>query len=307
MTNQNILAVRKSIVLKLVQEIIYTRPNYQEVKKEREQHVQYQVRKMLEKRSSKQSILAKQTQNIQQAVKKFAPANKQSNNSIYPQTSKQKEISFVSPKSQNSQDKNKQFNEMFIQRKSNSSFSKPSYQISNPTNLRSPNKTLTPSPQSTTQFQQKNISLNPTQSTGNPTRPNTPELKISSNRIQNRNPNSQNLPATIRDLRPTPTFTQLDLGKLNSLLKDPTLSVIICEGSNKSITVKRTGEGNRPTQVVLNEQEVQEIVQRFSQETKIPLSEGTFRTIVGSNLITANISSDNKVQSFTITKIVPRF
>ena len=290
MNNQNILAIRKSIVLKLVEEIIYARPSYQEIKKEREQYVQYRVKKMLDKKKSGQSL---GRQFIQQKVirnqtktNNATSIDKTNSKFMSHNTSTQQEILSTSSKPQ---DQNKKFNEMFIQRKSlnaipitnnQSNLSRSNTQQSN---ISKPNAT-----QSITKFQQRKI------------------LPISfSNKKRSFNSQEASLPATIRDLRPTPTFTQLDLGKLNPLLKDPTLSVIICEGPNKSINVKRAGEGNRPTQIILNEQEIQDVVQRFSQETRIPFSEGAFRTIVGSNLITANIFPDNKVQNFIITKIAP--
>jgi hypothetical protein len=299
MNNQNILAIRKSIVLKLVEEIIYARPNYQEIKKEREQYVQYRVKKMLDKKKSGQKVGFQATRKLNSA----STITKTNSNTIRPQISKQKEIS-ISPKSQ---DQNKRFNEMFIQRKSNVSVSpitRPNSNLILQNTSRkevSQNQSNIPRPN----IQQLNVSnSNATQSTTKFQQKRTSPIS-SSNQIQNRTPNPQDLPATIRDLRPMPTFTQLDLGKLNPVLKDPTLSVIICEGAGKNIIVKRAGEGNRPTPITLNEQEIQEVVQRFSQETKIPFSEGAFRTIVGSNLITANISPDNKVQNFIITKIAP--
>ncbi len=98
---------------------------------------------------------------------------------------------------------------------------------------------------------------------------------------------------------PIPTPIQPDLqgivpegfgiGKLNSLLEDPTINMIECPGPGKLILVRSLGN-IKATKISLNEQEVKEIIENFAQQTRIPIMTGIFKAAVGNILITAIIS-----------------
>jgi len=101
-------------------------------------------------------------------------------------------------------------------------------------------------------------------------------------------------------LKPIPTKTQIDLGKLNPLLKDPLVREIECRGINQSVFVKGT-MGEKKTSVFLNQEEIEEIINRFSSAARIPIKTGTTNIVFG-NLILSALISENPI--FSIKKIL---
>lgn len=104
------------------------------------------------------------------------------------------------------------------------------------------------------------------------------------------------------DLNLTPGF---ELGKLNFLIRDPRITVIECPGPEKFI-IARTEGRTTLTKLAISQQEIQEIIDKFSKESKIPILSGLFKAAVGNLIITAIISS-LVGDRFIITKITPRF
>jgi len=104
------------------------------------------------------------------------------------------------------------------------------------------------------------------------------------------------LPETVRNLRPIPTSEEIDL-------RDPLVKIIECNEPGKNILV--TGMmGKKKTPIILNKEEMEDVLQRFSQAAKIPVHEGLFKAAVGSIVISAVISEIAGVQ-FIIRKINP--
>jgi hypothetical protein len=97
-----------------------------------------------------------------------------------------------------------------------------------------------------------------------------------------------NLPPRLQYIKPVPTSKQLDLGKLNPLIQDPAVQSIECNGPNENIIVKTPSE--RKTGIILNKEEIDDIINTFSQSAKIPVSEGVFRAAVGSLFLSGIIS-----------------
>jgi len=111
------------------------------------------------------------------------------------------------------------------------------------------------------------------------------------------------LPETVRYLKPVPTSEEIDLGKLNILVRDPLIKIIECNEPGKNIIV--TGMmGKKKTPVILNKEEMEDVLQRFSQAAKIPVHEGLFKAAVGRLVISAVISEIVGIQ-FVIRKISP--
>lgn len=120
---------------------------------------------------------------------------------------------------------------------------------------------------------------------------------ISRRRIQ-----EPQLPITVRHLRPKQTQTQIDLGKLNSLVKDPLVKIIEVPGKNQNILVSGM-MGNKHTKIVLSENEIKAIVERFSLFSKIPLETGFFKAAVGNFVLSAIISDQESGSRFILKKI----
>ena len=109
------------------------------------------------------------------------------------------------------------------------------------------------------------------------------------------------LPPTVQYLKPTPSNVQIDLGKLNPLIKDPLVRLIECEGPEKNIKVQGT-MGIKPTRIILSADEIDDIIHKFSDASKIPVIEGFFKVAVG-NLTFSAIVSYVVGSKFIIKKI----
>ncbi|MBU2562473.1 MAG: hypothetical protein KKF68_02310 [Nanoarchaeota archaeon] len=96
-------------------------------------------------------------------------------------------------------------------------------------------------------------------------------------------------PPRLQYLKPVPTNVQIDLDKLNPLVKDPMINIIECEGAKKNIIVSGRA-GKKFTKIFLTEEEVNKVIKNFSEVSKIPTSEGVFRVAVGKLVLSAIIS-----------------
>lgn len=110
------------------------------------------------------------------------------------------------------------------------------------------------------------------------------------------------LPLRFQYLRPTPTSIQIDLDKLNPLIKDPMVNSIECNGENENIVVKGN-MGTKNTNIILDKQEIDEVIKKFSETAKIPIHEGIFRVAIG-KLILSAIISDVISSKFIIKKMM---
>ena len=110
------------------------------------------------------------------------------------------------------------------------------------------------------------------------------------------------LPPTLQYLKPTPTNIQIDLEKLNPLIKDSAVKTIECNGPDENIIVRGT-MGTKRTNIILSEEEINQVMKKFSETKKIPLHEGIFRVVVG-RLILSAIISDVIGSKFIIKKMM---
>lgn len=94
-----------------------------------------------------------------------------------------------------------------------------------------------------------------------------------------------------------------NLGKLEPLIADDRVTNIECPGPGKYILVKIQGKIN-PTRITLSEGEIKNIIEIFSQYSKIPVMEGLFKTAIGNLVITA-VMSDFVGSRFIINKYTP--
>lgn len=111
------------------------------------------------------------------------------------------------------------------------------------------------------------------------------------------------IPFRFQYLKPIPTDRQIDLGKLNNLVKDPKVEIIECNGADLNILVAGR-MGRKKTGIVLNIHEIRQILQKFSEAARIPFHEGIFKIVVG-RLILSAINSEIVNPKFIIRKIAP--
>jgi len=97
------------------------------------------------------------------------------------------------------------------------------------------------------------------------------------------------IPPGFEYLKPTPTNVQIDLGKLNPLIKDPLVKVVECIGPDENILVEGT-MGTKKTKIILSKYDIDQIIERFSTTARIPVHEGIFKVAVGKLILTAIIS-----------------
>ncbi len=97
------------------------------------------------------------------------------------------------------------------------------------------------------------------------------------------------LPPHLQYLKPVPRNVEIDLGKLNLLIKDPAVKVIECNGPDEHILVRGT-MGIKPTSIVLSKEEIDTVIKKFSEISKIPSHEGIYRVVVGRLILSAIIS-----------------
>ena len=82
---------------------------------------------------------------------------------------------------------------------------------------------------------------------------------------------------------------EINLGKLNVLLKDNAIATMECPGPERFVTVRRAGQINL-TKITLSQKEINDIISGFSEVTRIPIIGGIFRASVGELTIVAVIS-----------------
>jgi hypothetical protein len=109
------------------------------------------------------------------------------------------------------------------------------------------------------------------------------------------------LPERLQYLKPAATPNQVDLEKINTLVQDPVVRVIECHGPDKEIIISGN-MGTKETNIVLTEEEIERIIKKFSEETRIPLHEGFFKAALGKMIISA-IYSESIGSKFIIKKI----
>ena len=96
-------------------------------------------------------------------------------------------------------------------------------------------------------------------------------------------------PQRLQYLKPIPTNREIDLDKLDPLIKDPMVKLIECNGQNQNIIVSGT-MGRKKTNIILSKQEIDDILKKFSEATKIPMQKGIFKVVVGRLILLAIIS-----------------
>lgn len=94
-----------------------------------------------------------------------------------------------------------------------------------------------------------------------------------------------------------------DLGKLNQFLADRELTMIECPGPGKFIFVRKVGRVNL-TKISLSQEEIDRVIERFSEKAKIPVIGGVFKASVDDLTISAVIS-DFVGSRFIISKSSP--
>lgn len=110
------------------------------------------------------------------------------------------------------------------------------------------------------------------------------------------------LPSHLEYLKPVPTnIPEIDLFKLNPLIKDRAVRIIEVNPEEKVIVVGTMG--TKPTDIILNKEDIDRVINKFSELSKIPTEEGIYRVVIG-NLILSAIISEVVGSKFIIKKMI---
>jgi hypothetical protein len=90
------------------------------------------------------------------------------------------------------------------------------------------------------------------------------------------------------------------LNQIEQLIANPTIAVVECPGPGRFVLIKK-GFKKLATKITLNKDEIEEILNYFSNESRIPRIGGVFKAIVD-NLILTAIDSPYGGPKFIITK-----
>jgi len=108
------------------------------------------------------------------------------------------------------------------------------------------------------------------------------------------------LPSHLQYLKPIPREIKIDLGKLNPLINDHRVKTIECNGPREQIIV--SAPSKKLTNIILNEEEINQIIEKFSKTAKIPIQIGILKIVVG-KLILSSIISEVIGTKFIIQKM----
>lgn len=108
------------------------------------------------------------------------------------------------------------------------------------------------------------------------------------------------LPPNLQYLKPTPHAVDIDIGKLNPFIQDPTVRKIDCNGPGEYITVMVPAP--KFTNIILSKEEIDEVIQAFEKKSKIPAHEGIYNVVLGRLMFSA-IISDVVGSKFSIKKM----
>ncbi len=91
--------------------------------------------------------------------------------------------------------------------------------------------------------------------------------------------------------------------KLNTLIRDPYVTEIECNGVENVLSVRKSGMLQN-TQITLSIEEIYEIIAEFSQKTRIPVINGRIKAALNDLIITA-VMSESLGPRFIIQKKKP--
>ncbi len=98
------------------------------------------------------------------------------------------------------------------------------------------------------------------------------------------------LPERFGYLKPIPIDEKDEFGnKIDILLQDPNVDAIECPGENEEILVRGI-MGEQRTEMRLTKKEIDDLINKFSELTKIPVSEGIYKVVYGKLILLAVVS-----------------
>ena len=107
---------------------------------------------------------------------------------------------------------------------------------------------------------------------------------------------------TRKMIRPPAVNVPEGVDKIDFLLRDPRVTAVECPGPGKFLIIRK-GFRVLMTKEKLNEEQIKQKIQEFSEKSRIPLIGGIFKANVG-NLTISAVLSDYAGSRFIITKFI---
>ena len=114
---------------------------------------------------------------------------------------------------------------------------------------------------------------------------------------------SPRFPKNLQYLAPIPVRVEIDLNELNPLIKNQLIESIECHGPDEKLILNGV-KGTKTIDLILTENQIETIIQKFSSLTKIPYETGIFNAAYGTLEISA-IISEEVGSRFIIKRIKP--
>lgn len=114
------------------------------------------------------------------------------------------------------------------------------------------------------------------------------------------------LPPTFKTIQPRVPMVPIslvslpDFGKINELIRDGGISIIQCDGPDTNVKINKGGKIEK-TEITLDEQEIRNIIRKFSERAEKELTQPIFKASLANLEITA-ISSDFSGDRFVISR-----
>lgn len=102
-------------------------------------------------------------------------------------------------------------------------------------------------------------------------------------------------------LRPTATMKKIDVGTMKVLLNDPKVKEVVFSGPEEKLKVRGI-MGEKTTNISLDQNQADTLLQNFAKESKIPLQKGVFRAAVGRLILVADVEKSSATH-FSLKKL----
>jgi len=102
---------------------------------------------------------------------------------------------------------------------------------------------------------------------------------------------------------PTAPLPEGEFGKIDALIKDPSVTTIECPGPAKTIIIIRSGN-REATKITLTQEEINEVLKKIAEIARVPLIEGIFRAAVR-DFVVESVVSKTIGSRFVIKKYNP--
>lgn len=108
-----------------------------------------------------------------------------------------------------------------------------------------------------------------------------------------------------RNIRGFANYESFSFDKFQNMLQNKGIVSIECPGPEKFVSVRRADGKQIVTKIILTKEDIENVLNYFSDQSMIPRIGGVFKAIIGNLIITA-IDSDIAGPRFIVSKVIQR-